>query len=291
MSDITETATEAVAEVAEEVADQAQHVADAVRSLTKVKVQFAALGAICGAAASAAATYYITVRKLETKYTEIAEESIDEMRQHYQSKVLAAEEKPKLEEIVRERGYGEPTNPVEPGMAPPMAVQPPRALVDEEDEDEEDGDEMVDIPPPPTAQEVRNVFENSIDLPDWDHRKELSRRTPDAPYVIHVDEKEDMSYDWVTLTYYDGDDVLCNERDEIVDPDKRNMVVGEQNLLRFGHGSNDPHIVFVRNDSLEIQYEIVKSPNHYAEEVHGFQHSDYGHERRVRPRFDDEPSG
>jgi hypothetical protein len=63
--------------------------------------------------------------------------------------------------------------------------------------------------------------------------------------------------------------------DEVIDPDNRDNLVGDKNLDRFGHGSNDAFIVYIRNDQLEIVYEVVLSPNSYAEEVHGFSHEGY----------------
>lgn len=304
MSDIPEQVTEAVADGFDEVAEQAQHVAQVVRSLTKVKVQFAALGAIFGAAASAMTTYYITVRQLEEKYQQLAEEEIDTMQEHYQDKLLALEErdKPSLEDIVEERGYGQPT-PVD--AQPPMAVQPPRAIravddVDEEEDEEGDTDnELVRDPTPEEANSTSRVFDHPdvIVHGDWDYKRELARRTVEEPYVIHVDEQEELGYPTVSWTYYDGDDVLANDREEIVDAKDRELIVGERNLMRFGHGSNDPSVVFIRNDRLETVFEIVKTPTHYAAEVHGFDVDDpesqggLQHSDRRRLRFDDEPSG
>ena len=106
MSDIPEQVTEVIADGIDEVAEQTHHAAELVRSMGKVKIQFAAIGAIFGAAAASIATYYITVSKLDEKYKLLAEEEIDTMREHYQDKILALEErdKPDLAEIVAERG-------------------------------------------------------------------------------------------------------------------------------------------------------------------------------------------
>lgn len=298
MSDIPEQVQEVVADGIDEVAEQAHAVAEVVRSMGKVKVQYAALGAIFGAAASAAATYFITVRRVEDKYRALAEEEIATMQEHYQDKVLAMEErdKPDLEEIVRDRGYGAPT----PVDSPPMAVQPPtqiRALADEEGE--APGDEMVTEPTPEQANETSRVFDHPevIVHGEWDYKKELPRRSVDEPYVIHVDEQEELGYPTVSFTLYEGDDVLANEREEIVSEQDRERILGEKNLMRFGHGSNDPSVVFIRNDSLATVFEVVKTPGHYAAEVHGFDVDDpeaegLRHADRRRGRFDDdEPSG
>jgi hypothetical protein len=293
MSDAIETTQEVVAEVAEEVSEKAQAVADVVRGLTKMKAQYALLGAAVGAAASAAATYYITVRRLDDKYRSIAEEQIAEMKEHYQDKLMVLEEKPKLEDLVVDKGY------VSTDISPPLAVAPPAALVEaaaEEDEVavDDDGDpleaEMVDVPKP----EMRNVFDDrDPEAPvsgGWDTHAERRRRSPSRPYVIHMDEKDEFEhYQDSTLTYYEADDVLANERDEIMDAAERERVIGEKNLERFGEGTDDPSTVFVRNDVLEMQFEIIKSSGSYTEEVQGFEHSDYEYPRRHKMRFDDDP--
>jgi hypothetical protein len=44
-------------------------------------------------------------------------------------------------------------------------------------------------------------------------------------------------------------------------------------LSRFGHGTSDPNVVFVRNDVLQLQIEITRHPNEsYEESVEGLQH-------------------
>lgn len=244
-------------------------------------------GLVVGLAAGATGGYLFARRRLETKYNQIAGQEIAEMRQHYQDKALSLDNtmaKPTVAEIVQEKGYSE---------EPPLAVTPPESVVEA----------VKEIPEPPTdprpkpsvpiiEPETQTVFEQdqpqSID--GWDYHTERTRRSPLHPYVIHKDEmQEQNAYDEITLTYYEADDVLCNERDEPVDKDKRDMMVGEANLDRFGHGSGDPSIVYVRNDRLELDMEVVRSPNAYAEEVHGFQHSDVNRRiRRERTSFDDE---
>lgn len=274
----TETAVNVVSDAAEEVGEQMVNFAEFTRQMNKTKVQFYLLGMAIGGLTGAAIAYKITYLRAETKYSKIADDEIAEMRQHYLEKARAAEArvaKAPVEEIVRDRGYNAPESK---DVSPPMAVPPPSVVAEEDDEDEE-----------PRS---RNIFQEaeSVDH-QWDWHAERTRRSPDIPYVIHIDEREELDYQSETLTYYEGDDVLCNERDEIVDPDTRNMVVGEANLDRFGHGSDDPVIVYVRNDRLELVYEIIKSPHKYAEEVHGFHHSGYGknlERMRVRERDDQE---
>lgn len=240
-------------------------------------------GFFVGAGLGGALGFYLTRLKLETKYQKLAEDEIDEMRKHYRSKSTALENtvaKPKLEEVVREQGYST--------AEPPMAVTPPSAVVNAARDGAEDPrpeptvkEENVFSKPPVSPEEVGTpIIDNN-----WDYTRELSRRSVHKPYVIHVDEKdENETYDTVTYTYYEEDDVLCNERDEVIGKDERDALIGEANLNRFGHGSGDPTVVFIRNDRLEMQMEIVRSPNSFAEEVHGFQHSESLTRRHRRER-------
>lgn len=105
-------------------------------------------------------------------------------------------------------------------------------------------------------------------------------RASGRPYIISVSEfmENDPQYQQNTISYYQGDGVLADERDQPI-PDK-NSIVGEQNLVRFGEGSGDDNIVFVRNDRLEVDFEITQSLGTYSEEVLGVVPT----QPRTRPR-------
>jgi hypothetical protein len=104
---------------------------------------------------------------------------------------------------------------------------------------------------------------------------------PAAPYVISWDEFASavLEYDQDTLTYFEGDDTLVDGRDSVVD--NVDATIGLANLEKFGHGSKDNNIVYIRNDKLGLDLEVVRSKGSYAKEVLGFiEHS----ESRGRPR-------
>lgn len=290
-------ATEGVAEVAEEVAQQATHVAEAAREIDTRALTFGAVGFVMGAAAGGAAAYFYLRKKMETKYAVIAAEEVSEMAAIYRAKKVALEnqaDKPDLADLVREQGYtGEDPEDVaaEEQTSPPMAVTPPNAVVERAREVEE----TPEVPEAPPEPEVRNVFQDHAVVPedDWDWAKERTLRTPMTPYVIHIDEREgEDTFDSVTYTYYEGDDTLCNERDEIMSPQERERVVGEVNLGKFGHGSGDADTVYIRNNPLEMDIEVVRSPNSYAEEVRGLEPEPpelrHSYQRRGKPPFDDD---
>lgn len=121
----------------------------------------------------------------------------------------------------------------------------------------------------------RNIFtdaqndQNYVD-DNFDYEIELASRSEDAPYVISHDEffQNELDYEQVSLTYYEGDGVLLDDKDMPI-PDTDD-IVGDDNLVRFGHGSKDNNIVYVRNDHRSMDFEIARSTGEYAVDVLGF---------------------
>jgi len=134
--------------------------------------------------------------------------------------------------------------------------------------------------------EVHNVFVEGkvMNADDFDYDAELATRSEDAPYVISFEEFQADEKDYVrnTLTWYEGDDTLTDDKEQPI-PDV-DAVVGEHNMVRFGHGSRDPNIVYVRNDRMEVDFEVVHNKSAYSAAVLGFQHSDRPGSRKT-PRF------
>lgn len=121
---------------------------------------------------------------------------------------------------------------------------------------------------------AKNVFAHQATIDGWDQEREEASRTPERPYVISHDEYMENSYEHEqnSLTYYAGDDILADEREQHID--EVESLVGVDNLKLFGHGSRDTNIVYVRNERVETDFEVTLNQGTYAEEVLGFQHSD-----------------
>jgi hypothetical protein len=124
----------------------------------------------------------------------------------------------------------------------------------------------------PTRLEVvgDTIFDATVE-DDWDWEEELANRSPNAPYILHREEffSNEMELEQTTITYYKGDDVLCDEKDvPIYSPEK---VVGR---LEFGRGSQDPSIVYIRNEELGAEWEVILDHGYYAVEVLGGQIED-----------------
>jgi len=210
--------------------------------------------ALISAAAGGAAGYQLAVRRLNDKYNEQMEEEIERTRTYYESKTKYPTPQDAVKDLIGDAAiaavdHREPTNEelervvqklkynaVEGGVAPPMEFDP-----------------------------RQNVFNGASDE-DESFEAEVASRDRTRPYIISVREnrENEEEYDNVTLTYYRGDDVLCDDKDEPYDI----KYVGEENL-RFGHRSNDPNAVYVRSERLKANFEILLSTGKYSVEVLG----------------------
>lgn len=125
-------------------------------------------------------------------------------------------------------------------------------VVDEPvEEDEEADDEKL----------RQNIFEASVRSDVMNGGED---EHPSAPYVIPVEifQEESDIYEKVSISYYE-DGTLADERNmPIPDPDP---IVGDENLERFGEGSQDDNIVYVRNERIHMDFEISREIGSYAE--------------------------
>lgn len=113
---------------------------------------------------------------------------------------------------------------------------------DEEDEDEGDEDESS---PEPVVRDTTK------------------------PYVISLEEFRDdnETYSKISVTYYVLDDTLTDERDA---PIRDTSIVGADYQELFGQDSDDPDIVHIRNDKLQVDFEIARKEESYTHSVLGY---------------------
>jgi len=85
----------------------------------------------------------------------------------------------------------------------------------------------------------------------------------DKPYVIAPEEFGELdNYETISLTYY-ADQILADDNDVIVDDIED--VVGFDSLNSFGEYEDDS--VFVRNDRLKCDYEILLDQRKYSDVI------------------------
>lgn len=143
---------------------------------------------------------------------------------------------------------------------------------EESDEPDSDGDQP----------EEDTVF-NAFDIKD--STEETYEKIEGAPYIISSEDfyNSENDFDKITVSYYEGDDTLVDEREQpINDPEP---VVGNRHLSMFGFKSDDPNIVYVRNERLSTDFEIMYEEGEYAVRVLGIEKEVLGlKEPKPRPR-------
>jgi gas vesicle protein len=211
-----------------------------------------------GIVIGASVGYFVAKRRLEAKYAQMAEDEIDTIRDLYFEKTKKLEkfqaEKPALEEVVSKYTSEEQT------------------VIDEVAEAEQEELEAEEETEPEIVR--KNIFHtpSPFEFPgwDWDTERELRDETHgQVPYVLHRDEyfHNDKAWDQMSLTYFEGDDTLVDDQDTPVDD--QDAMVGLGNLTKFGHGSGDPNTVYVRNEELQLEMEIVHSDDKFSEQRRG----------------------
>jgi hypothetical protein len=261
MSEVAEKTAEVVADNVEEAMDDLVDVVEVVRNNPVVLVTVGVLGLAAGAAAG----YFVAKRSLREFYADLASEEIAEAREFYAglNKVTVEGEplspqdvlgktSPEAVEAVR-RYRGETPAETEEDLEPALDEQDEAAITRLEEKARHDRAEDRE-------EKSKNVF---VD-PTFDISEEVKHRTKEKAYVITHDEyfAGDLDYDTIQLTYFEGDDTLVGEDDKPVDD---LTTINEDNLARFGHGSRDKNIVYVRNEKLETDYEITLSTQSYLE--------------------------
>ena len=122
------------------------------------------------------------------------------------------------------------------------------------------------------VEEVKEEVKQGIDLTEMkDYLNKARKYSKDAkeqkePQVITYDDFEDPdfdSYEKISYTYY-ADDVLADEMDEAIDDEDREKWVGDFAKF-FGANSDDPDVVYVRNNRLHADYEICRDLKTYKE--------------------------
>jgi len=134
-----------------------------------------------------------------------------------------------------------------------------------------------------------SIFDESnsdLKLPEDFTVEDLEARTEDEPYIITVDEFGDAEpgYGNVTVTFFEGDGVLVDDQETpIRDFDD---MIGEKNLEHFGQWSGDRNVVYIRNERLATNFEVLRSKQSYVEGVLKYVDARPDTMRRRGPRDD-----
>lgn len=104
------------------------------------------------------------------------------------------------------------------------------------------------------------------------------------PYIISEEDYMDPNvfteFNKNTLIYYEDDDTLATDRDEVVTEVEK--LIGSSALTNFGNMSGNKDTVFVRNVKLSSDFEIVREQGSYKEVVLGLPEEDVEYEKAKR---------
>lgn len=213
--------------------------------------QLIALGVVAAAVGGVVA-FHFGRKRMKSKYEAISKKEIEEAKEFYRT-------------LHKKDEYDSPDKVVE-DRHPELTVVRDAADAIRRYQGESPTLSMTD--------ELEDVDDDDLEI----------RAGEETPYIITQDEflRADPGFEQQVLTYYVGDDTLADQSDNVIDlPDD---VVGPDTLNRFGQGSSDARTVYVRNNKMNLDFEVVKSDGKYSHEVLGLQHSDDARFERMRNR-------
>lgn len=268
---------EQAAEETEKALDIIESIPERVVTVTKNNPFILAGVFVVGLGIGGFVAYKITKKRLSDEFDQELTEQIAAAKQ-FHSRLAKEGEFESPESAVKALVPDEIVEAVQAyqGREKPIAYDKPETIVD---------------PRPPVdvvVEEVKvtqNVFVQAKedDPRDWDYNAEIADRelNPDVPYTISFEEFNENAdnHEQTTVTYYAMDDTLVDSQDKPID--NTDYTVGDDNLTRFGHGSGDPNVVYVRNDKIDMDFEIIRDHGSYQKQVFGTDpERDLSHSRR-----------
>lgn len=222
--------------------------------LTKNGVMVAAA---VGAAVGAVISHFATRSMVRKEF----DEELRQVREHYQSKVvnnvgfqdeavkLVVDKHRKIyESIVKDSLYG-------------VRLDEDGAILNPED--------IPNTIMTPDGERIM-VTPEEAELDARGEMYSMQQRSEEKPYLISYEEfTDDNGYDKSTLTFYQKDESLADDRDDLVD-DPFNTC-GELYFDFFGWRSHDENVVYVRNPKTSHDFEIVYDDGSYAESILGME--------------------
>lgn len=241
--------------VVEEVANNLEEASRVVRHLNPQALGYLAGGIVIGVGVGFVLGQRWRKEQSRREAFVESEKELEEIREHFLERraeeKVKPEEKPDLDKVVEEKGYGFPHEP-----EPDRPLPPPVPGL---------------YPPSTTSVTPRTEAAEKDKYDGWNYPFELSQRNWRAPHIIHQDEFASNETDnpQTTYTYYEEDSILVDSDSSILENPENH--VGPKALRSFGHGTDDFNIVYVRNPQLGIDIEVIRHIGSYAEEVQGLE--------------------
>lgn len=201
---------------------------------------------VVGTLLGSATTYFVVKKKFETE----KENEIKEMREYYT----------KREEIISEHADKEVD-------ILKQEIETMRQDAEEQTSvDEEELEEYRNIVSQYNHPEYADALVRKRKLQMADAKKaeeDMTEERQEPFYIIKPDEFGTIDdYELVNLTWY-ADGILADEFDNIIGEDEIEERIGYEALVEVGKYL--PNFIHVRNDDLEIDYEIGEDPRNYCD--------------------------
>lgn len=235
-----------------------------------------ALGAASGLLVGAAASYFVTKTVLTRKYEARLYQDMDQVREYWSR---LNDEGVTLPDAVIEALQEDPDvqrdRLIERGRLLVQAADLGYIGTEETVESLEAREEIVlsEVEGHPSEveyeKETRKIAieeEIPVDHGSDEFQSLVARRNPSQAYVISVDEYHDEmdgTYEKQTLTWFAGDSVLMDTSEKI--QNDVGALLGPDALEYFGKFSQDEHIVYVRNERLGIDFEVIRDDQSYTD--------------------------
>lgn len=237
----------AIGAVTEEIAENLEEAAVATRMIDAKAVGYFLGGVGVGVVIGFYFGHRWNREKIKAEAFKESEAELQKIREVYQQRTVAAQPKPPVEELVEERGYSGEVIEERP-LPAPVPIH----------------EGFTQVGPKRTADGEKSKYDG------WSYPFELSQRMAGHPHIIHQDEfsGNETGFSQTTYTYYAADDVLTDTDDTVIN-NRQNIIGIEDNLLKFGHGTDDENVLYIRNADLQLEIEICRTPKSYEEEVLG----------------------
>ena len=132
-----------------------------------------------------------------------------------------------------------------------------------EPEDEDNEEERFDHDAESAKEELAHICkEQGYDYNGISKKEGEEEMAENRPYVISPEEFDENGYKTKTLFYY-NDDVVTDDRGKVLSENSIEKLIGKESLTTFGQYESDS--VFVRNDDLKTDYEILADERNYHE--------------------------
>lgn len=193
-------------------------------------------------AAGAAIGSVVTLRLVETKYAQIAQDEIDEMREYYEEYICELEGR-EADADMEEEGHVS-LNEVYGTLGIDRSdLKTPQTPVNKK---------------PDLMEYVKQIKEHQYNIENMKEEKVMNEA---HIRVVSPEEFDDSDFDKISLTYYSDEVLAYDDSDEVIDD--VDDIVGHKSLNTFGQYEEDT--VYVLDFDECVGYEICKDYRPYSD--------------------------